>query len=160
MNALDKDVRVQAFGNWFTFKAGQIKRMRGEIGSFLVINKAYYGFVELPMSFEDPEFKNSEEGQRILAEKRQQGIDARVRYLTQQIHNLRVSLRQDLDTANIKADVNGFATDGDLAAMDELLGYQRLRADAQKEKAEKARIALRRLEAAHNSAVNQDKKEG
>ena len=159
LNALDSDVRVQAFGNFFTFKPGQIKRMRGPIGSFLHLNKGYMGLIQIQDSFEDPVYRDSEEGKAELQKKKQEGIDRRVQFLSQQIHNLQVSLRQDLDKSNIKVDTHSMATDGDMAAMEELLQYQRSRADAQKEKAEKARITLRRLQSAPNSGVNQEKKD-
>lgn len=158
-NALDKDVRVQAFGNWFTFKPDQIKRMRGPIGNFLHLNKGYMGLIQIQDSFEDPVYRDSEEGKEALRGKKQEGIDRRVQFLSQQIHNLQVSLRQDLDKSNIKVDTHSMATDGDMDAMEELLQYQRSRADAQKEKAEKARVTLRRLQSAPSSAVNQDKKD-
>lgn len=153
-NALDKEVKVAAFGNQFTFKPYQMKRMRGDIGSFLEVQKGYQGIVAIDDAFEDPEYAKSEVGAAALEEKKKEGVAKRIQHLEMQINNLRISLRQDLDKVNIKADVNAFATKGDLAAMDELLSYQRLQLDASKERAEHARVAMRRLDSAQNALVN------
>jgi hypothetical protein len=105
MNALDKEVSVQALGNWFTLKPGQVKRFRSEIGNFMIREKRYMGLVGLPDEFEEPEYKTSEDGIRILEEKKNEGVRNRIQHLQAQINNLQVSLRRDLEMKNIKADV-------------------------------------------------------
>lgn len=153
-NALDKEVSTKAFGNHFNFKPRQIKRMSGDIGQFLSREKGYMGLVELPMTFEDPEYKASEEGQALLEEKRKEGVSRRINHLKGIVNNLQVSLRQDLDIANIKADVNAFASSGEINAMEELVSYQRAAEDQDKAKLEKVRQLERQLKANSNSLVN------
>jgi hypothetical protein len=153
-NALPKTVSVKALGNYFSFAPEQIKRMRGEIGHFLIQQKKEMGLVALPQEFEDPNYSQSEDGQRILAEKKVEGINNRSTHLQAQIYNLQHSLAQDLAQADMKVDAHAMATDGDLAAMEELLSYQRAQQDIAKERAEKARIKLRQLQATSNALVN------
>ncbi len=146
-NALNKAVTVQAFGNYFTFKPQQIKLMRGEIGEFIIKEKAYLGLVGLSQEFEDPEYKQSEAGQAALEEKRQEGVNRRIQALQAQVHNLTHSLAQDLNQAEMKIDVLTQATKGDLAAMEELRGFQVAREDEEKQKLERVRILERQLRA-------------
>ena len=159
MNALNKEVSVKAFGNYFTFKAMQVKRMRPEIGLWLVQQKGYLGLVDIPAEFEDPEFKDSEEGKAILESKRREGLEKRIQALRSQVNNLQVALAYDLQVADMKADINVFATDGDINAMDELISLQREQKDPNKEKAEAARVKLRQLQSAMNAQVNKQPKD-
>jgi len=158
-NALDKVVHVQAFGNHFSFKPNQIKSMRAELGSWIIQQKGYLGLVDLPLQFEDAEYRESEEGKAILAQKRQEGLNKKIMALKQQVNNLQVALAYDLQVADMKADINNFATDGDIQAMEELLTYQRELQDPNKQRAEAARVKLRQLQSAQNAQVNKPAKE-
>jgi hypothetical protein len=158
-NALDKVVHVQAFGNHFSFKPHQIKSMRAELGGWIVQQKGYLGLVDLPPQFEDAEYRESEEGKAILASKRQEGLNKKIMALKQQVNNLQVALAYDLQLADMKADINTFATDGDINAMEELLTYQRELQDPNKQRSEAARVKLRQLQAAANAQVNKQPKE-
>jgi len=153
-NPLDKTVECKAFGNWFSFKPGQIKRMRPEIGHFLNSNKGYLGLVTVSEKFDDPSYAKSEDGIAELAEAKTVGISKRISHLQTQVNNLQVGLRSDLDTANIKADISVYATKGDLSAIDELLAYQRKQEDTAKADAEHARIGLARLKASQSGMLN------
>lgn len=157
LNALPKSVTVKAFGNYFTFKPGQIKVMRAEIGSWLEQQKGHMGLISLPPEFADPSYQVDEatkdQAASILEARRHEGIQKRVRYLEAQVNNLRVGLQHDLNLADIKADINTFATDKDIEAMDELLSYQREQSDANKKRSEAARIKLRQIQSAQNAMV-------
>lgn len=159
LNALDKNVHAVAFGNHFTLKPHQIKAFRNELGSFLDSTKGYLGLVALPPEFEDLEFRQSEAGKAILEEKIKEGVNRRCAHLTAVVNNLQHSLRQDMDKADMKADVTTQATQGELNAMDELIGYQRQLADPQKARSEAARVRLRQVQASQSASVNQHKKE-
>lgn len=154
LNALDKPVHVVAFGNHFNLKPRQLKTFRGEIGQFLDSNKGYLGLVAVPMELAEPEYRDSEEGKAVLEQKIQEGIARRARHLTEVVNNLKVSLRGDLDQANIKAPIETQATDGEVAAMDELIALQRELKDPAKERSEKARLRLKQVDATLNSMVN------
>ena len=154
LNSLDQEVSVKAFGNYFTFKANQVKRMRPEIGTWIEQQKGYMGLVSIPEQFDEPEFKETEEGKAILESKKKEGLEKRIRFLQSQVNNLQLSLAYDLATADIKAPIETFATDGDLSAMEELLTLQRSQNDETKKKSESARIKLRQLASAQNAMVN------
>jgi hypothetical protein len=154
LNALDKEVHVKAFGNHFSFKPGQIKRFSKDIGDFLTKEKGYLGLVGLPSDFDSLDFQNSDEGKAILETKKQEGVRARIRVLEQQVYNLQVSLRQDLEIKNIKADPYIFASDGDVAAMEELAKLQREGKDEDKAKIERLRQLERDLK--KNSNIKKD----
>jgi arginyl-tRNA synthetase len=160
MNALDKEVTTQAFGNHFSFKPGQIKRMRQSLGDFLSREKGYMGLVEVSERlYDDKEYRDSEEGQREISAKREEGINKRVSHLQKVIHNLQVSLRQDLDQADIKADTYAFASDGEIQAMEELHKYQVRHEDANKARIEKARNLERKLKSSSNAPIASKKGE-
>lgn len=154
LNALDKSVHVVAFGNHFNLKPKQMKLFRGEIGRFLDSNKGYLGLIAVPEQLSEPEFRDSEEGKALLEQKTQEGVTRHVQHLTQVVNNLQVSLRGDLDAKNIKSPIESQATEGELAAMEDLIHYQRAQKDESKERTEKARIRLRQIAANQNAQAN------
>lgn len=156
MNALDKEVHVQAFGNYFSFKAGQIKRLRREIGDFICRERKSMGLVGLPPEFEEPEYKVSEEGKAILEQKKLEGVRNRIQHLQWQVNNLK-SLQRDLEMKNMKVDPLTLATDGDIAAMEELHLYQAKAQDGDKKRVEKLRDLERKLKANQNALANYTK---
>lgn len=158
-NALEKVVHVQAFGNHFSFKPLQIKSMRPELGNWIIQQKGYLGLVDLPKQFEDPEYRATEEGKAMLEQKRQEGLNKKIMALKQQVNNLQVALAYDLQVADMKADINTFATDGDIEAMDQLIALQRELKDPNKQRSEAARVKLRQLQSALNAQVNKPAKD-
>lgn len=125
LNASSVEQTVQAHGAWFTFGPGQMKMMNDDKVGFLTSYKAYMGFVALPESMEDPAFANSEAGKKILAEAKAAGVNNRIKHLDAVKQNELVSLKRDLEQKNIKADVRAFMSDGAIAAMKEIVGYQK-----------------------------------
>lgn len=136
-NTTDKEQSVKAFGNWFSFKPGQLKNIREEFGTFIVLDKKEYGIVALPDDFEDPSFQNTEEGQRIMAEKRIEGRSNRVRHIQRVMHNEQVSLRQDLEKNGQRINPDLFATDEVVAMYEELAAYKKADDDARHERLNK-----------------------
>jgi hypothetical protein len=109
-----KEISVQAFGNWFTFKAGQKKNMDPRIASFLTQEKSFMGFVELPgICEEEPGSEAAIGAEKDCLVRGRQNI---VSYLESLIDNLEVSLQKDYDVAGIKTDVKRIEGRGHLPA--------------------------------------------
>lgn len=122
-NTLDKPVNVCVGGAWFEFKPNQIKPIYKEgVGQFIARERGYLGLVDLPGSFEDLEFRATEEGKKILEDKRKEGINKRIQFLHQCVENLK-AMQQDIDKANLKYDAR-IDAEGELEAMEELHKYQ------------------------------------
>lgn len=135
-NATEEEVTVQAFGNYFTFKPKQVKILTDSIGQFLIEKRFEDGIVGLPVEFEDPDYRNTDEGKKILAAKTKEGID---RFLDKQrkiVNNNLQSLARDLEMANIHTDSRAMASDGELRAMELLAKYQSKEMDEQKKRLE------------------------
>lgn len=133
-NATEEEQSFKAAGNWFTFKPKQIKNMNDDIATFIALNRKEHGVVVLPQEFEDLDYKNSEEGKKVLEKMTAQGVDAYISGLRAIIANNQVSLRQDLEKANIKADPAAFASDGEIAAMRLVKKYNDKKKDMEQEK--------------------------
>lgn len=158
-NPTSEEVRVQAYGNWFTFKPGQYKQMRTEIAEFLTIQKAYTGLIGLPNFITDdiPTDDASEEEKQsfaarkalAIAEAKKLGIERRIKHLNGIVKNLEVSLRRDLEQKNIKMDPYAMATDGEMSAYKELANYKSAQQDESLKRAEE----LKKLKEQINSGV-------
>lgn len=153
-NALDKEVHFKALGNHFTMRPGQIKRFNKDIGDFIAKEKSSYGLVALDNRFEELEFKESEEGKVLLKQAKEQGLHNRLRYLKMIVDNFTISLPQDLASAEMKVDHRTLASDGEIAAMEEMRQLQRVDNDKAKLKLEKVRALETQLQANKNSQVN------
>ena len=134
MNASCEVQHFKVFGNHFTLKPGQIKNFTDDISKFIGYQLRDQGLIELPAEFEDPEFMNSEAGQKKLLEVKAEGDASRVRFLRSIVYNNQVSLRQDLEKANIKVDPRILASDGEIAAMEELAKYSSRQEDENEKK--------------------------
>jgi len=144
-NTTDIDQSIKAFGNWFNWKPGQIRNVQDHFGRFIHTDKKEYGVVELSEAFEDPTYKDTEEGKRILEEKRIEGRTNRVRFIQQILHNETVSLKIDLEKAGQKVNPDVFMTPQVAAMYDELLAYKREKDDAQRELMNKIQNARKKL---------------
>jgi len=136
-NATNETHQVKAFGNYFEFKPKQMKVLDDRISHWIATERFYLGIVALPEEFADPSFASSEEGKTILAEKTKQGVEAFCQRLRERIKNVEVSLRQDLEKANIKADPLVFASPGEVEAFELLAKYQKAGQDAEEAKVER-----------------------
>src|SRR3954466_10358323 len=93
-------VKVQAFGNWFEFKPGQIKNMQDNLANFLDSQKREMGFVVLPtVCEEDPD---SEEAKTAKSNATATGRKNIVRALTRLRYNFEVSTQKDIDISGEK----------------------------------------------------------
>jgi hypothetical protein len=128
MNCLDEIVRVQAHGNWFTFKPLQIKAINNkDLYQFLSSMRAEDGLIGFDPSYmslpkNGPEFKEYWEGQR------KQGVEKVIQKLEWVQRNLEQSLRYDLEVKNIKGDPLSYASAGEVLAykkLAKLKGFER-----------------------------------
>jgi hypothetical protein len=142
-NATNETQTVKAMGNWVTFKPKQIKLMQENLASFLATERADYGLVAVPDAFEDPEYKDTPEGAAKLQAYEQQGIDAHVAHLRRIIYNNQVSLRQDLEKADMKVDPATLATDAELEAMKLVANYQKDKDDRAQKRADEVRELMK-----------------
>lgn len=123
-NTLDEHVSVQVFGNWIKFTPGQIKSIHSDsIAKFILEKRSEDGLVDfademMEMDHKSPEFLAYQE------QKRKEGIERVITGLERVIANLEVSLRRDLETANIKSDVLTWASKGELEAYRRLAKYK------------------------------------
>lgn len=144
MNATAKEVQVKVHGNWFTFKPKQIKVMDDEKVFFLTSTNAYLGFVSLPQSLEDIDYRSSKEGQALLTDAEKRGVEQRVAHLESLKHNELVSLQRDLDQRNLKYDARVDMSKEMIQNLEELASYKK---KSKNEEAEKVQ-AIKKLEAA------------
>lgn len=142
-NATEELQSFKAAGNWFTFKPKQMKQMDDAIAHFIATERQEFGMVLLPEELSDPEYKASPEGKELLEQKTEQGINSFVSALRQVIYNNQVSLRQDLQQANIQADPASFASDGELKAMELVAKYQRAKNDDEQKKIDKVKELMK-----------------
>lgn len=135
MNALDKEQSIRAHGNWFTFKPKQIKMLRSSLVQFVIKSYRDQGFVEVDQTLAgDPAALATPEGKAALEEKVREGVTNYVDHLNKIVSNLTVSLKRDLDMANIKASPVAFATKQEKEAIREIEKYKKLKlADNNKE---------------------------
>lgn len=97
LNSDIETVNVQAFGNWFTFKPGQMKHMDKRIVDFLDRDKKSYGLVALPEVCE--ESPGSEDAKKAIEVAMQAGRTNIIQHLTYLVQNLEQSLHADTERA-------------------------------------------------------------
>ena len=139
MNVTNESQRTKALGNFFEFKPGQVKQMSDDLGMFISLKRAEQGLVALPQEYEDMEWRESDIGKEAIARAKQAGLDAYLGALRKLIYNNQVSLRQDLEKSNIKADPAVFASEGELNAMRLVAKYQKGKDDEAQKRADEVR---------------------
>lgn len=145
-NATEEVQSVKAHGNHFTFKPKQIKLVHSDsLAQFLTIERGDHGLVSLSDKFEDPEYKLSDEGKAELAAAEEKGINAYVNKLRLLIKNNQVSLRRDLERANIKIDPSSEISDGELEAMRTVAKYQKKKEDAAQKRMEEVKELTKKI---------------
>ena len=142
-NATNEQQDIKIFGNWFSFKPGQIKALDDKLAHGLCVDKKEYGIVGLPAEFEELEYRNSEEGKAILEAKKEEGIANYINHLRSIVMNNQVSLRKDLAMANMQLDPAVLATKGEMKAVEMLAKYQRGKDDVAQKNAEKFKELLK-----------------
>lgn len=129
MNASCETQTFRVFGNTFTMKPDQIKNFQDNIAHFIVVDRKDLGLVALPEELDDIMFRDSQDGRDLLAQKKKEGVENRVRKLRELIYNEQVSLKQDLERGNIKVDPRIFASEGMVDKYKELAKYQATKED-------------------------------
>lgn len=135
-NTTEEEVTTVVNGSFFSWKPGQIKMMRTGQAEFIDSNRKETGL----MKIDDPRFiqaedgyvlgfDKSEEGKKVLAPLREQGIKNLIDHLLYIIRNNQISLRQDLankyptgDSAKMAA---AYASPSELEAMRLVVKYKR-----------------------------------
>lgn len=143
-NATEEEQSIKIYGNWFSFKPGAIKVLDEKLAHGISTDKKEYGCVALPPEFEDLEFRTTEAGVKILQEKKEEGLKNYLSHLRQIVMNNQLSLRQDLERSNIKADPAVFASDGEVAAMETLAKYQQSHEDSAQVRAERIKELMKK----------------
>lgn len=136
-NTSMEDQHTRVFGNHFVLKANQKKMFTDDIAGWLAVHRKDLGFMVLGPEFDDPEYATTEAGIKTLAEVKEEGVKNRIDHLRRIIYNNTVSLKKDLEAANIKIDPRSLASDGEIKAMEELVKYQRKEEDEAKLRADK-----------------------
>jgi hypothetical protein len=147
LNASAEEQHFKVHGNHFNLKPGQIKAFTDTIADFICMERGYLGLVGLPETYDDIAFRDSAEGKALLASKKEQGVNARCKYLREIVYNNQVSLKMDLEKANIKADPRVFASEGEVAAMEELVKYQKTQDDVDQVKVDRIKELEKKLAA-------------
>lgn len=143
MNCTQEEQTFKALGNWFTFKPGQIKNMQDNIALYIRSEKKMYGLAILPDAFEEPDYRDSEEGKAELDRVRQEGLRPYLTFHRDVIRNNQVSLRMDLEKANIKADPAIYASDGEIYSMELMAKYKKWEENQAQKKADHVKDLLK-----------------
>ena len=156
MNTRDDSIVIKAFGNWYEWKPMQVKFIyENELAHWLVKERNYEGLVGLPEELEEYNVRKYPQNQNTLPPEAKSKIQDAIKagraaycaHLRTVIYNLQVSLRQDLEQANIKADPKVFASPGEIKAMEELVRYQSLGDDAEQAKIEHLKELEKKIKA-------------
>jgi len=138
INALDKPVTTKVFGNYITFASRKPKVVQAHTARWINEYRRGDGLVLADQRLADPEFRVSPEGKARIKEAIEQGLKNRVSKLRELQHNI-ASMQRDLDSKNFKVDARSWASDGELAALEELAALQAKQKDKAQERAKKIR---------------------
>lgn len=145
-NPTQEKINVRIVGKWFAFAPGQRKNMQDEIAHFIATDKKETGLAVLPPQFEeDASHEQTPEGKALMERLREEAISHLVRHHRGIIANNQISLRQDLERANVKADPAVFASDGELESMRLVARYQRAKQDTEQAKLEQVRELMKEV---------------
>lgn len=144
-NATREEQTIKALGNWFTFKPKQMKMLNDDLSSWIASEKKMHGLVQLDNRFEEEEFRQSDLGKQLLAEAEKEGIANYLAHHRQIIANNQVSLRRDLEQANVKADPAAFATEGEIASMKIVARYNSADEDEAQRRMEEVRDLMKKV---------------
>lgn len=139
LNATKEVQTVRVHGNYITFPPEKVKLVDEDKGRFICMKRQEQGIVDLPQEYEDPEWRETPEGKAAIEAKKQFGLDNYINGLRKLIYNNQVSLRMDLEKANIKADPAAFASEGELNAMRLVAKYQKSKEDDAQKRVEEVR---------------------
>lgn len=144
-NATAETISVKVYGNYFTFKPKQIKTLQDNVAHEMVTSRSEDGLVGLSPEFEDPTYKTTPEGKAAYETAEKQGVDAFIAKQRGLIYNNQVSLRRDLERANLKYDPSIEASKGELEAMRLVAKYQKSMEDSNQAKADEIKELMRKI---------------
>ena len=144
-NATNEEQSIRALGSYFTFKPKQMKMMNDDMSSWIAVEKKHHGLVQLDNRFEDEEFRKSDDGQALLKSAEEEGITNYLHHHRMIIANNQISLRRDLEQANIKADPSAFATSGEIESMKIVARYGARDQDASQERMDEVRRLMKEI---------------
>lgn len=145
-NTTSEIQKVKAAGNHFEFKPKEVKFFYNtDIAAFIADERKHQGLVALPDEFLEHGYEKTPEGELRLAEFEQAGLDAYLGHLRTVIANNQVSLRQDLEKANLKIDPALLASKGELEAMRTVAKYQRQEEDRAQQKVDEVKELMKKV---------------
>lgn len=144
-NGTKEEVTVKLQGKWFVFKPEQLKHMDDDKCLFISQERKESGLIVVGDQFEDPTFKESDEGKAILQEARERGIDNFIAHHREIIRNNQVSLRRDLARANEKVDPAVEASEGELASMRLVAKYQKQKQDNAENRINEVKVLMKEV---------------
>ena len=133
VNVTEEPISVKVTGNWFSWKPHQERVIHNKsIANFIEMDCKDSGLAVLPELVADDE-EITPEGLELrkldmaetIATVKEQALERYVNKHRQVIYNNQVSLRRDLEQANIKADPASFASKGELDSMRLVAKYQK-----------------------------------
>lgn len=145
-NPTQENIEVKVVGKWFSFKPGNKKVMQDGIAHFIATDRKETGLTVLPPEFEEEaDFEKSELGKEMLEKLKTEAIEHLVRHHRAIIANNQISLRQDLEKSNIKADPAIYASPGELKSMQLVAKYQRAQQDAEQQKMDQVKKLMKEV---------------
>lgn len=145
-NPFKKAVETKALGNYHSFPSKKFKQVSDVLADWLMEKRWYEGLVRLPDSFEDLDKRTSAEGKAEISRLSDEALERRAKFLKSIYHNLRTSLKADMETRNMHGDPRAFASKGEIAAMEELAELQARDKDREKERISKVEDLAKQLE--------------
>lgn len=128
-NPRDEEITTTIYGNYFTWKPGQVKQVKADIAKFVNMSRKELGlqvvedprFIPAESERYVPGFDKTDEGKKVLEPLKEKGISNFVEHLMEVIRNNQVSLRQDLankyPTGKSENLAAAFASQGEIEAM-------------------------------------------
>lgn len=153
VNATNEKITLQLQGNWFTWEPNKEKVIRNEtLARFIQTERSDSGLAVVSEIVADNEDVSPEEyetrKQRYEEEKKVACEAALGRYiekLRRIIYNNQVSLRRDLEQANIKASPEAYASSGEMEAMRLVAKYKKAEDDKEAMKADEAKKLMEQI---------------
>lgn len=147
VNATQEKITLQLQGNYFTWEPGKEKVIHNEsLARFIETNRPESGLAVLPDVMGGEESLSTEEYAERMKEHNERkkeacelALNRYIEGLRKVIYNNQVSLRRDLEQANIKASPESFASEGELEAMRLVAKYKRSEDDKAAKRVEEAK---------------------
>ena len=145
-NPTQDHVEVKIVGKYFTFGPGKKKVMQDNIAHFISTDRKESGLTVLPPEFEeDADYEKTTAGQEIMERLKEDSITHLVNHHRRIIANNQVSLKQDLDKANLKIDPSALVSKGEIESMRIVAKYQRAKQDTEQVKMDEVKKLMQEI---------------